>query len=387
MDPTLSLPTLLLHIGDPKTGSSSIQRALFEKKWSSPSATLAYPEQLNEVPAAKSLYEGANPNRRDKLFTQAADWLNQQQADVAVLSAEHFAFVDPVTVVKAISRYFPDHSEDVRVIAYVRPHISRLLSSYAQRVKSRGLQQDFDSFCHAAINKRRFLFAPRFLAWRDTFGEAFTLRPFIRDSLFSGDVVSDFLHQALRTDDFSIESDTHVNASPTLDQLACLRLLQSVLRAEGIEKSQRAAVSGNLAKRFAIRKAGSRERLRVPKDLLNKLQQNYRQDAEDLDASFFDGSPICSALDAAGAQTADSPQTIVAEDRFSTDQVNRIRRSSEALASALALDDRQWQKQRRHIRRLVPGQDFDSDLAAKPPSSQGASVVDELLDELCATLK
>lgn len=340
--------TLLIHIGDPKTGSSSIQRALFDGNWSSTgSSSIAYPERLNEIPLAKSLYADAAAPQRAQKFAATAQWLDQQHAEVAVLSAEHFAFVQPQALQDAVAQYLPDYADRVRVLAYVRPHLSRLLSSYAQRVKTRGLQQNFETFCKASIRQERFQYTRRFLAWQEVFGAAFALRPFIRSQLHQGDVVADFLQQTLGDGAGEIETGTQVNDSPGLDQLACLQLVQKVLRNADVEQPLRHALCGTLAQQLASKAPAAGGRLKMHSDLVPLLQEYYRQDAQALDAAFFTGSPLTSALEQAAAEAVSTPQSIAAADRFSPQQLASLRSAARSLASQVQDAPGEWQ---RHLR-------------------------------------
>ena len=55
--------SLVLHIGDPKTGTSSIQEVLLHKLWQSPKVTLTYPDQLNSFPLANAI---SDPKQTDE---------------------------------------------------------------------------------------------------------------------------------------------------------------------------------------------------------------------------------------------------------------------------------------------------------------------------------
>ena len=84
---------LVLHIGDPKTGSSSIQQALFQRKVQCEAVSLDYPAKLNAIQLANCMRRQGQRSYLDARFKEAAAWLNASQADVAVLSAEQFSSV------------------------------------------------------------------------------------------------------------------------------------------------------------------------------------------------------------------------------------------------------------------------------------------------------
>ena len=71
-----------------------------------------------------------------------------------------------------IEAYMPEMLADARFIAYVRPHADRFPSSYAERVKAGHFYGTLTGL-HTMLHKRKaFYYAPRFLKWREVFGEA-----------------------------------------------------------------------------------------------------------------------------------------------------------------------------------------------------------------------
>jgi len=363
---------LVLHIGDPKTGSTSIQRALFGGTWSAPGRSIAYPDQINAQPLAMSLHDGARPKQRQAQFRKAADWLAQQKAEIAVLSSEHFAPVPPADLKAAVQHFLAGEIAELQVIAYVRPHISRLLSSYTQRVKARGLQKDLDGFFRTVSEQRRFHYTPRFLAWRSEFGAAFTLRPMVRSDLYRGDVVADFLRLTLASEDFTLQGELQANTAPTLDHLACLRELHSAIARAGLAKDIRFTCAKYLASRLD-ETAPEGPRLRLPRPLLPVLQQTWSEDAAALDAAFFDGTPMSDALAAAAAGATDEPQPITAQERFDLDRRQALGRLLSALVTELAKAPEQWKRSLRKSKRRTGENDAAS-----------TARVDILLDEICA---
>ena len=96
--------SLILHIGDPKTGSSSIQQALFQRRVECETVSIDYPPKLNAIQLANSIRREAKTDEIESRFRAAADWLEASHADVAVLSAEQFASIDPVEVNAVFAR-------------------------------------------------------------------------------------------------------------------------------------------------------------------------------------------------------------------------------------------------------------------------------------------
>ncbi len=335
---------LVFHIGDPKTGSTSIQRTLYDNRWSATDTTIVTPKSLATRPIAQALAADMRSQATSEQFSQLAHWLSEQEADIAVISSEHFASVRPEDLKEAISCYLPDFETRVQVIAFVRPHASRLLSSYIQTVKTKGRSISFERYCRKMIRRKRRLYSPRFSSWRDSFGKAFVLRPMVTDHLYRGDVVADFFYQILGSEKFDLASAKRFNTSPTLNQLSLLLEFHNTLRATQIPDRVRTGFAREFAKFLSICVRDERERMKIPQDIFNKLQQAFSQDAAFLDSEFFSGSPMSTALQEAGRNTADKPQTIILDERFNSQTVDVIRKVLADLVHTIDSDIVAWRR-------------------------------------------
>ncbi|MEO8243064.1 MAG: hypothetical protein ABI832_12200, partial [bacterium] len=332
---------LTLHIGDPKTGTSSIQGALFNRRFECDSKTLDYPATLSAFMLANTLKKRRRASQKDQRFADIAAWLAASKADVAVISAEQFSTVDPATVLQAFQEFIPDHAESMRVVAYARPHVSRFLSAYAQRTKVGTLFSDLDSFFSEEKNANLLNFHSRFLKWRDLVGDRFVLRPMVRPELLDGDVVADFLGIVLEGAPFRILGEAESNSSLPMEPLSGLRLVHQVLRKFEIGEGTRQAVGSKITT-FVAAAGNKGTKLQPSKALYAKLADYCMADAEKLDRDFF-GKPIMvSALVAAEKEAVDGNYSGQAKDFYPAEVVKVLRGHGRKLAKLFQTQPGIW---------------------------------------------
>lgn len=318
---------LVIHLGDRKTGSTAIQDALVAKAIQSPDARIFYPTGNNHIPLAKTLSVKALASQRDQRFGKLAKRIHRSDADIAVISAEHFESVDPVALQEALKEFFPDLLGRVRLLAYVRPHADRLVSNYAEAVKLGHFNGDLAAYHTMRLDKKPLNYTPRFTRWRDTFGSIFTLRPFVRSALVNGDIVADFAEFLLGDTPHQLAASPQSNPSMSLEDLAMMRLLQS--RIAALPNGTKFQVS--LGKTLGTLLAEAPERPAnhtkpaLHKALAEAVQQSYLADAQALDQAFFaPDTPMENALVAARDKAVDTPQSIAAEDHLSAEAIRMV---------------------------------------------------------------
>lgn len=334
---------LVLHLGDTKTGSTSIQRALLQGLCRAPGKTLLYPTANNHIALAKTLTQKRRFGEREARFGRLRDVFRDSDADIGIVSAEHFQFVDPQTLKDAIDTYWPELRDRIRLVAYVRPHADKVLSTYAERVKLGVVLDSIEEFFAEKGEPGVFEYAPRFGRWRAVFGDRFHLRLFRRDALFRGDAVADFLRFAFGSEDFEILRPVAANASLTVGQLALLRAAHAAIKERlgarsGMKfKEGQGSIGRILAEHLRDSALGrDSDKLRLPAPLAGRIRARYAADAAALDAAFFEGTPMSDALAGAGAGTVPAPQSLEAADYFPAETVEAARVFAAALGDVLA---------------------------------------------------
>lgn len=336
--------TIVFHIGDPKTGTSSIQKALQERSFTSPLVTLDRPDQLNAYPLANALSDPGQAETRDKRFGDAAAWLAASPADIGVISAEMFYRVDPVVMQDAIAHYMPDHAKTARIVAYVRPHAQRFLSQFVQVSKTGQYWGDMQTLLDRVAKKDLLVYTPRFTAWRKVFGDRFTLRPMVRDALHNNDVVADFFKQVVGNLPFEVAPGTRVNESLPLEVLAGLRCAHATLNRLKVTNENRQSVGQYYVNRLNALSEGRGTKIRLSAAIYKQIADLYRADAEAMDKAFFGWPILQTALERDGQDTVPVMMSADAQSHFAPEAIFAIRHEAEHLAVLLDLQRSAWRK-------------------------------------------
>jgi len=339
--------TLIFHIGDHKTGTTSIQYAFARKLVTLEGEKVFYPARLahNHLLGAAKALEGRGPARRKAVqqFEKLAARIRKSRARCALISAEALEGLPPEQLQSIISTYFRDCADDIRVVAYMRPHAARVLSSYATQTKS-GLFTGSgpEAFHRSQLKKERLFCHPRFSAWRAAFGEAFILRPFIREKLHQGDAVHDLVRHGFGRERFSVAAGPAANESLALDDLMRLKFLQG--RLQHLPQNLRHALGWEF-----MRLAGDPpapdpgEKPALHQSLAREIQADYLEDARAMDRDFFSCEPLMEQELAKAVQKAlPEAQNTDPESFFPAGSQRGLAALSELTAGMMAEEEAAW---------------------------------------------
>lgn len=327
---------LIIHLGDRKTGSTSIQSALSKKSWNSKTAQILYPTNSNH----KNLAMLIKANKKEVLKIRAAKLrkrLIESNSDFAILSAEAFEVVPPEMLSQFIQQYLPEWKESVKLIAYIRPHTDRFVSSFVERTKLGSFNQSM-SVLHQKFKEQRFLiYKKRLDAWRSTFGDRFEVHPFVRSSLHNSDVVDDFFKQIFNGQSYNLKNHDYRNESLCLEDLSALIETRKIIK-EKYGKQLKPKTLLRLGQRMADVLSGSRAngtRICMHRALAEEVSAFYREDAMAIDREYFSGEVFSSSLESIFKNVVDEEQSLDVHHHFSEQEIRRLQCFADLLGSMI----------------------------------------------------
>ncbi|GKY87975.1 hypothetical protein [Sinisalibacter aestuarii] len=302
---------LLIHTGDHKTGTTSIQHALTRGDVTLPGGRIAYPlgkHHFNHNGLAgrergRFFFQPKRSVVRDEPFKGFARRALAEQADLTVLSAENLEAVDPRALARALARHLTTAPGQLTVTTYLRPHIPRVISGLAEHIKLGWSAENPWNGVEAGARARR-KYTRRLAAWRTVFGDAYKVRPMIRAELTEGSVLKDLIATALGPGVATFAPEHKSNESLGIEDLMRLHVVHRALPDLG--RATHHALGWMLAEQIdTLRPAGGAStRLRPHKGLATRLRSAFRGDAATIDSDWFGGRALLAqALDEA-ADTA-----------------------------------------------------------------------------------
>lgn len=354
--------SLVIHIGDPKTGTTSIQEVLLRRLFDTSTVTVDYPDQLNHFPLANALIDPKQAATRGPRFRKIATWARESPADVAIISAEQFFRVDPQKLQDTLDEYVPEFATTARVIGYVRPHASRFVSAYIQRTRSGLYMEDMNSFFEVTKKEKLLRYTPRFEGWRRVFGDRFTLRTMIRQELLNGDVVSDFMNTALEGAPVTLKNYKEINSSLPLEYLAGMREVQRVLKRNKIAPGTRNLVGDQIGRTLVEKGAPAGTKVQLTAELYEKIRDFYASDAADLDAAFFSKPIMTQAMEEAKTATVEIDPPSKAAAYYDTEAIQALKSSALKLVTYFTNRPTAWPLT------------FERKIGQRPPPKEGAEV-------------
>ncbi len=347
---TAARKTLIFHIGDHKTGSTSIQTAFAQRQVKLRGHSIFYPAKLanNEMRDQCRNYGAAEtPDARQQAgqpFRRLANRIRKSTADFTLISAEALEQIPAALLHDIVETFFADVVDEVRIISYVRPHPGRITSTFTERTKvgvPKALSSSFEDFAQRRKEDGEVIYLPRFAAWRAHFGDRFLLRLMVRNHLRDGDVVHDFVHHAFGGIPFEIRNANAVNESLYIEDLMRLKVLQMHLQVPRLLRLMAGWEFYRLIGQMPP--PATRTKLQLHRTLAEDIRDTYRQDARNMDRMFFGGKPLMETeLQAAVDKAIDTPQSTDPADYLSASELRSLELMSRMIDGLLENKNVDW---------------------------------------------
>ena len=189
--------TLVVHIGNPKAGSTSIQRMLHRLSFALEHAGVYVPVAGRDLGKHRdlTLYPGAfSYHRTVEGWEDLLYEVQRRGAAHCVVSNESLSQWFALGAERAgrMAAMIRDAACNVEVVGYVRPQYQYLQSRYCQAVKSGRVSSPFETYLADALNCPAFNYERVFRPWREAFGERLAVYP-LEATRMSGGLLAHFL--------------------------------------------------------------------------------------------------------------------------------------------------------------------------------------------------
>lgn len=222
-------PQCILHIGMPKTGSSSLQDSLYSVDANDEFEYPRFDKYSNHGPFIFSIFSentlfyshiseqkttGEIDGIRQSGIDRFTKTLLETKSKKIILSSEDFIYLSENALLK-LKKSLLEYVSNIQVLAYIRSPISFTQSAFQQNVKMGYLSIDL-------ANTR---YKEWFKKFDDIFGsDNVSFIKYDRETLLNGDVIKDFCFRM----DISIEPKNHFNTNEglSLEAIAFLYVFQ-----------------------------------------------------------------------------------------------------------------------------------------------------------------
>lgn len=287
---------VILHIGRHKTGTTAIQKFLFENPDLLQSQNYFYPDfgirgfghhELGAPLTRKSLRE-SNKVAEDIVKDMRVRLRQSTQIDnaVTIISSESFQLCDPNTVRSLFS------DSDVQVVVYLREQVSYVLSSYAQRIHATDYTGTLTEYYSSSFTKD---YAQFLAEWESAFPESVSPRIYEKSDLIENNVVVDFCDSVLGLDYSEVAQRNFTsNANPSLTKdLLEYKLL--VNRQSPVSGESAKLLYNGLAQLALTDDSG---KIEITNGLVKEINKRFKKSNKEVARKYFNRSRLFKDFDA-----------------------------------------------------------------------------------------
>ncbi|MEO0438531.1 MAG: hypothetical protein AAF098_16650 [Pseudomonadota bacterium] len=276
-------PTLVFHVGDFKTGTSSIQATLARNPDPLLAAGVDYPQPSANRVSHLDLALAMRRRHRDDISLLA-----QFSRNVSNCEVQHVVLSSEVFQESLLGGHdLPGKETGVRqqIVYYVRPHTDAFIARYLQRLKLCKPVGTVDVFLDTAIRYKLFNFEHRIRIFERQVGEAnVVVRPYVKSLLKSQDVVADFC-SLLSLDIKGLELLPAENVTPGPKAVKSMLLTSKIIDVLNSEQwRENESVLYKLLSKYVAAFKDDPPIYGLSESLSNRMIELYLSDAEFLDA-------------------------------------------------------------------------------------------------------
>ena len=219
---------LIIHIGSHKAASTSMQKCLREKSYEVENdvyypETLGGPVQHNHNYYVRSLKTKHHENR----FGHLLNLLRNTDSNRVVISSAAYAYFKAEDLKDHIEKYYKPLARNIRLIKYIRPHLSSLVSSYTELLRIGLYSGTIYTLLEQSSAVSMMLNYDNPYSLKKTFGESMDIVPLISEALIGNDPVTDILHRIFVDQKIEIKKYHKDNIMVSAQYLSVIKALQA----------------------------------------------------------------------------------------------------------------------------------------------------------------
>jgi len=161
---------IILHIGQQKTGSTSLQRFLKKNRRLLKENGILYPKSLGKN-KQKVLVDIINTNssERIKYIDQLQSEIKSSQADTLILSEENLYNIDKDKM-KILHKILSEITNNITVVVYLRRQDCHMVSMYQQYIRGKGIMT-LEDYIEAKLDSEYYMYSRIIKKWESIFSE------------------------------------------------------------------------------------------------------------------------------------------------------------------------------------------------------------------------
>ncbi len=322
--------SLVLHVGDSKTGTTFLQNVLFNRLYACRDKTIFYRWQSRNIRHQLGLTNVYSDDDIVKNWKSYANSFNADSSDIGVVSNESLASADPQRLKTVVHRLFDVDEKSIQVVCYLRPHCDALISRYAQHVKNGQFTASLTEYY--SVIKNRLEYETQVKAWVDVFGDQFSVYAFDKSQLFNEDIAHDFFKRVIKSEDFILNDTTHLNQSPGLKELSVLNYYYTIMfgpvdknKTRRIRNYPRPYVKLDELFRHSADMKGTSNKVRIHHSLWKKMLIDLGSDAQKIDKIASTGNTFTRALRESGKKAVPTEFSLDLQENFSVEDAEILK--------------------------------------------------------------